>query len=204
MLNNVRSRVSATGSVVVAGTLSRGQYSETRGRRIGGNEITDSFRQIFGPPASLPELDGLTDNRQCNEVISFDTFVKSNNFKHMIEDVAKLKGVQEVVFKHIPITMFEKDKGAAAALTSQKDKLSIESGNDSYHSEDEVPAIDKLEWSLIGDELSENNNCKESTEEVGSSGAAEEEEAINRKEFEELKEEKEDQVSIHICQMMRA
>lgn len=180
MLNNVRSRVSATGSIVVAGTLSRNQQAETRGRRIGNNEITDSFRQIFGPAASLSDDVQLSEKHQCND-IAMDNFVKSNNFKHMIEDVAKLSGVQEVIFKHIPVTMFEKDK----LITNSKDKLTIEK---SASDEDENSSKDRSEspfnemgWSMIGDEISP---CQ----------SVDQEETVTKQEFESLKEDKEDQV----------
>jgi hypothetical protein len=197
MLNNVRSRVSTTGSVVVAGTLSRVNISESRGRRVGQNEIHDSFRQIFGPGPSCDEQI-VSGSRHCTDV-ALDNFMKSSNFSNMIEDVAKLSGVQEVIFKHIPITMFEKGRLLEEEANAKKKKNIMSSSNEGEEQVNEencaehAPSMEEMGWSMVGDDSRQVNSSSSS-----SSQADEEEEvgAVSRKEFEMLKDEKEDQVGV--------
>mmetsp|Transcript_14626 Transcript_14626/g.17414 ORF Transcript_14626/g.17414 Transcript_14626/m.17414 type:complete len:352 (+) Transcript_14626:160-1215(+) len=137
MMNQVRSRVSA-GSIVLAGSLSRGS-TECRERRIGQNEIHDSCRQIFGPTldSSSPSTASSSENNLSKSQQIYDTttinnggggggslvcesFIQSSKFINMIEDIAKNKTVQDIIFTGIPLSENEIKKSSKKKIKEDK------------------------------------------------------------------------------------
>lgn len=198
MLSSVRSRVSATGGVVVVGTLSRSNVSETRGRRVGGSDLSDSLRQIQATNNQSDQMNQGDNSvsQSSHELTNFDKFMNSNVFSKMVEDVARLDSVQEIIFSNIPMTMFEKDKNRLKGATA-----TIEVDSDEE--------FDKLSWSLVADDMKDSSNMENEDEAENESENSEKDENnttdattppateanISRKEFENMKDEKDFQVS---------